>query len=228
MKTIGLIGGMSWESSREYYTILNESIATRLGGNHSARCILYSFDFQEVEDLQRSGDWNTLKEWIMGAGSSLRDAGAHVAALCTNTMHKVTDEFEAKTGIPLVHIADAVAAAVSSAGYRSVGLLGTRFTMEETFYTERLRSRHDIDVVVPDAADRQAVDRIIFTELVKGIVRDDSRREYERAMNALAARGAEAIILGCTEIGLLVKEYRLPLLDTVALHCRAIVEAALG
>lgn len=224
MKTIGLIGGMSWESSREYYSLLNDAVATRLGGSHSAKCVLYSFDFQEIEALQIEGAWGTLRERILAAGRAVRAAGADFAALCTNTMHKVTDNFVREVGIPLVHIVDAVGARVDRAGITRVGLLGTRFTMEESFYIERITSGRNLTVVLPNGDDRATVDDIIFSELVRGRIRTESKAAYERIMDNLAAQGAEAIILGCTEIGLLVTQYRLPLIDSVPAHVEAIIE----
>ncbi len=221
MKTIGLIGGMSWESSGVYYSLINREVRALLGRSHSARCVLYSFDFQDVEELQYAGEWARLRAMMLDAGRALRAAGADFIVLCTNTMHKVIEGFEAEVGLPLLHIADATAEAVKAAGISHVGLLGTRFTMEGGFYAERLRSCCGLDVVIPEPGDRDAVNRVIYEELVRGVIRDESRARFEAVIDDLAARGAQAVILGCTEISLLIREHRLvPLFDTTALHAR--------
>ena len=229
MKTIGLIGGMSWESTVPYYRQVNEGIKARLGGLHSAKVVLYSVDFHEIEQLQRDGDWDAAGELLAEAARRLQSAGADLLVLCTNTMHKVAPQMEAAVAIPLLHIADATAAAITSAGHRTVGLLGTRFTMEQDFYRQRLQDRHGLNVLVPEAEDRTLVHDVIYDELCRGMIRDASRDAYRRIMDDLVSRGAEAIILGCTEIGLLVGEQdaRVPLFDTTALHANAAVEAAL-
>jgi aspartate racemase len=229
MKTIGLIGGMSWESTVPYYRQVNEGIKARLGGLHSAKVVLYSVDFHEIEQLQRDGDWDAAGELLAEAAQRLQAAGADLLVLCTNTMHKVAPQMEAAVSIPLLHIADATAAAITAAGHRTVGLLGTRFTMEQDFYRQRLQDRHGLQVLVPEAEDRTLVHDVIYDELCRGVIRDASRDAYRRIMDDLVARGAEAIILGCTEIGLLVGEQdaRVPLFDTTALHANAAVEAAL-
>lgn len=230
MKTIGLIGGMSWESTVPYYRQINEGIKARLGGLHSAKVVLYSVDFHEIEQLQRDGDWDAAGERLADAARRLHAAGADLLVLCTNTMHKVAPQIETAVPIPLLHIADATAAAILAAGHRSVGLLGTRFTMEQDFYRQRLQQRHGLQVIVPDADDRSIVHDVIYDELCRGVVRDASRDRYRRIMDDLVTDGAEAIILGCTEIGLLVtaQDARVPLFDTTALHAAAAVEAALA
>ncbi len=230
MKTIGLIGGMSWESTVPYYRLVNEGIKARLGGLHSAKVVLYSLDFHEIEQLQRDGDWDAAGDVLAEAARRLQAAGADLLVLCTNTMHKVAPQMEAAVSIPLLHIADGTATAIKAAGHRTVGLLGTRFTMEQDFYRQRLQDRHGLQVIVPEADDRRVVHDVIYDELCRGVVRDESREAYRRIMEDLVARGAEAIILGCTEIGLLVgrQDARVPLFDTTALHADAAVEAALA
>ena len=228
MKTIGRIGGMSWESTVTYYRVINEAVRERLGGLHSARLVLYSVDFQEIEQLQRSGDWDRAGAILSGAARSLEAAGADLLLLCTNTMHKVAPAIEAAVRIPLVHIADPTAEAVKCAGFSTVGLLGTRFTMEESFYRNRLSERHGLAVVVPGDGERGIVHRVIYDELCLGIVRSDSRLEYRRIIAGLVEQGAEAIILGCTEISLLVgqDDSAVPLFDTTRIHAQSAVELA--
>ncbi len=228
MKTIGLIGGMSWESTLGYYRLVNEAVKRRLGGLHSARLVLYSVDFHDIERLQRTGDWDAAGITLADAGRALERAGAEVLLLCTNTMHKVAPAIEAAVAIPLLHIADPTATAIKAAGVARVGLLGTRFTMEQAFYRDRLRDR-GLDVLVPDETARERVHRVIYDELCLGVVRDESRAAYRDIMRELVARGAEAIILGCTEISLLVgaDDAAVPLFDTTALHAEAAVDAAL-
>ncbi|MGY0194952.1 aspartate/glutamate racemase family protein [Leptothrix sp. BB-4] len=229
MKTIGLIGGMSWESTVTYYRLINETIKERLGGLHSARIVLYSVDFNEIEQLQRIGDWDAAGALLAQAARSLKLAGAEFLVLCTNTMHKVADAIESASGLPLLHIADPTATDIRSAGHRKVGLLGTRFTMEQAFYRDRLSEQHGLEVLIPDVPDREIVHRVIYEELCLGIVKDESRADYLRIMNSLAADGAQAIILGCTEISLLVgpTDTDIPLFDTTALHARAAAERAI-
>ena len=229
MKTIGLIGGMSWESTVLYYRLINETVAARLGGLHSARVVLYSVDFHEVERLQHAGDWAAAGELLAQAARALQAAGADVLLLCTNTMHKVAPQIEAAVSIPLLHIADPTAAEIRAAGHTSVGLLGTRFTMEQGFYRDRLAERHGLRVLVPEAGDREIVHRVIYEELCLGKVVPASRAEYQRVMAGLVARGAEAIILGCTEICLLVDagDATVPLFDTTGIHARKAAEWAL-
>ncbi len=230
MKTIGLIGGMSWESTLPYYRQINEGVRARLGGLHSAKLILYSVDFHEVERLQQAADWDAAGALLARAAVALQAAGADFLLLCTNTMHRVAGAIEAAVTIPLLHIADATAAAVADAGYATIGLLGTRFTMEEAFYRDRLQQLHGLRVVVPGAAARAAVHRIIYDELCRGIIRRESRGLYRQAIDELAAQGAQAVILGCTEIALLVgaDDSPLPLFDTAAIHAQAAVDRALA
>jgi len=230
MKTIGLIGGMSWESTVPYYRIINETVKERLGGLHSAKLVLYSFDFHEIEVLQHSGDWEEAGRRLAQAATSLQAAGADVLVICTNTMHKVADAIERAVSIPLLHIADATAQEVTQAGLQKIGLLGTRFTMEQEFSRGRLRDRHHLDVLIPDDADRGMVHRIIFEELVLGLVRDESRAEYRRIIQGLADQGAQGVILGCTEISMLVgpSDSPIPLFDTTSIHARQAAEYALG
>ncbi|MES2076068.1 MAG: aspartate/glutamate racemase family protein [Pseudomonadota bacterium] len=230
MKTIGLIGGMSWESTVPYYRLINETIKERLGGLHSARIILYSVDFHDVERLQHAGDWAGAGALLADAARALESAGADFLVLCTNTMHKVGPAIEAAVAIPLFHIADATALAIKqAAAYSVVGLLGTRFTMEQDFYRGRLRERHGLEVLVPEQEERDIIHRIIYHELCLGKIVPDSRVQYRRVMADLAAQGAQAIILGCTEISLLVdqRDASVPLFDTTAIHARKAAELAL-
>lgn len=230
MKTLGLIGGMSWESTVPYYRLINEGVKQRLGGLHSAKLVLYSVDFAEVEHLQRTGDWAAAGILLAQAAQKLQGAGAEALVLCTNTMHKVVDVIESAVQIPLLHIADPTAARIRQAGLGKVGLLGTRFTMEQDFYKVRLQQRHGLQVLVPPAPERDEVHRIIYEELCLGQVRDDSRRSYQRVMADLVAQGAQAIILGCTEMSLLVtaENAPVPLFDTTAIHAQAAVDWALA
>ena len=229
MKTIGLIGGMSWESTIPYYRQINETIRERLDGLHSARVVLYSVNFHEIERLQRAGDWDSAGAILAEAARSLEAAGAAFLVLCTNTMHKVASHIEAAVNIPLLHIADPTAVEIKRAGYSTVGLLGTRFTMEQAFYRDRLSEHHGLRVVVPETEDRAVVHRIIYEELCRGIVKPESRSEYRRVMKNLATQGVQAIILGCTEISLLVDQHdsEVPLFDTTAIHARSAAEEAL-
>ncbi|BCR23735.1 aspartate/glutamate racemase family protein [Aquipseudomonas alcaligenes] len=230
MKTIGLLGGMSWESTLPYYRHINEAVRERLGGLHSARLVLYSLDFHEIEALQRQGDWAAAGTLLADAARRLESAGADFLLLCTNTMHKVADAIEAASALPLLHIADPTAAAIQAAGLQRVGLLGTRFTMEQPFYRERLEDRHGIQVLVPDEPDRAEVHRVIYEELCRGVVSEVSRQAYRQVISRLVARGAQAVILGCTEIGLLVRadDAEVPLFDTCVLHAQAAAERALS
>jgi len=230
VKTIGLIGGMSWESTVPYYRQINETIKERLGGLHSAKLVLYSVDFHEIERLQHAGDWEAAGAILAAAARTLESAGAAFLVLCTNTMHKVAPSIEAAVGIPLLHIADLTAAEIKRAGYSTVGLLGTRFTMEEPFYRDRLSERHGLRVIVPDAEDRETIHRIIYEELCVGVAKSASRSEYRRIMGKLASQGAQAIVLGCTEIALLVsqKDSEVPLFDTTVIHARVAAEEALS
>jgi len=229
MKTLGLIGGMSWESTVPYYRMINEHVKQQLGGLHSAKLFLYSVDFYEIEKLQMAGDWQQAGEILGNAARSLARAGAQVIVVCTNTMHKVAGDIERIGGLPLLHIADATAEKIKGQGLRKIGLLGTRFTMEQDFYRGRLQEKHQIDVVTPDDADRAIVHRIIYDELCLGIIKDDSREEYRRIIGKLEQQGVEGIILGCTEITLLVgaEDARVPVFDTTAIHALAAAEFAL-
>jgi aspartate racemase len=229
MRLLGVLGGMSWTSTAEYYRLLNQGVAARLGGLHSARLLLHSVDFGPVAAMQHDGDWRGTADVLVEAAQGLQRGGAEGLLLATNTMHKVADEVEAASGIPLLHIADATAARVLADGRSTVGLLATAFTMEQDFYVGRLRE-HGLDVLVPDAEERDDVHRIIYDELCLDVVRDESRERYREVMASLARRGAEAVILGCTEIMLLVKpeDSAVPLFDTTALHAEAAVAAALA
>ncbi len=222
MKTIGLIGGMSWESTVPYYRLINEEIKERLGGLHSAKVILYSVDFHDIERLQHAGDWATAGALLAATAQTVEKAGADFLVLCTNTMHKVAHAIEAAVRIPLLHIADATAQEIRAAGCATVGLLGTRFTMEQGFYKDRLHQDHGLRVLTPAERDREVVHRIIYDELCLGRVIDHSRAEYRRIMAELVSQGAEAIILGCTEITLLVEQAdsAVPLFDTTRIHAR--------
>jgi aspartate racemase len=229
VRRIGLLGGMSWESSIEYYRFVNEATRDRLGGLHSADCIMRSVDFAEIEELQRTGEWDTAGRRLAGEARALEAAGAQLLVLCTNTMHKVADAITAATDVPLIHIADTTAHAIREAGLQTVGLLATGYTMEQDFYVGRLRERHGLDVIVPEDDDRALVHRVIYDELCVGVVRDDSREEYRRVIRRLVERGAEAILLGCTEIELLIgpEDSPVPTFDTTRLHAERAVELAL-
>ncbi|MFP3392718.1 aspartate/glutamate racemase family protein [Brevibacillus sp. SIMBA_040] len=229
MKTIGLIGGMSWESSLVYYRLLNEEVKARLGGLHSAKCVLYSVDFAEIERLQREARWDEAGQEMAKAARSLEAAGADLIVLCTNTMHKLTSAIEEATKLPFLHIADATAAAILEKGHRRVALLATRFTMEQDFYTGRLRDAHGLEVLLPDEEERNSVHEIIYHELCVGVIREQSKQRYVQIIERLAEQGAEAVILGCTEIGLLIsaEDSPVPVFDTTAIHARIAVEAAL-
>jgi aspartate racemase len=229
MKCIGLIGGMSWESTIPYYRHINEAVKLQLGGLHSAKVILFSVDFHDIEQLQHAGKWDEAGTVLADAAKALERAGADFIVVCTNTMHKVAPAIEAAVRIPLLHIADPTAQAIKRARLHTVGLLGTRFTMEQAFYRNRLQQDHGINVLVPDAADREAVHRIIYEELCLGQVEDASREIFRVVMARLVAKGAQAVILGCTEISLLVaaSDAAVPLFDTTAIHARAAAELAL-
>ena len=229
MKTIGLIGGMSWESTIPYYRAVNETIKEKLGGLHSAQIILVSVDFHGVERLQHAGDWEAAGALMADAARALQRAGADCVVLCTNTMHKVAHAIEAAVGIPFLHIADPTAAEIKQAGLHTIGLLGTRFTMEQDFYRDRMQTRHGLRMLVPDPAGRDAVHRIIYEELCLGRILPASRDAYRAVMARLVDQGAQAIILGCTEISLLVgaSDASVPLFDTTAIHARNAAEWAL-
>jgi aspartate racemase len=227
--TIGMLGGMSWESSAQYYRLANELVRERLGGLHSARCVLYSVDFAEIERLQVDGRWDDAGALLAAAARQVEAAGADLLVLCTNTMHKVADQIAAAIGIPLLHLADATATTVRAAGLRTVGLLGTAFTMEQDFYRDRLAS-HGLTVVVPDAEDRAVVHSVIYDELCRGIVTETSRAAYVAVIDRLVGAGAEGVVLGCTEIELLIgpDDVRVPVFPTTRLHVEAAVERALA
>jgi aspartate racemase len=229
MKTVGLLGGMSWESTVPYYQVLNRQVGRRLGGVHSARVLLLSVDFGEIEALQHQGRWDALGETLAREARTLDEAGADFLVLCTNTMHRVAPRIERDISIPLLHIADATAERIRSAGVQRVGLLGTRFTMEETFYRGRLEERHGLEVLVPPEHDRLEVHRVIYEELVRGRILDGSRDAYRRIVEGLVASGAEGVILGCTEIGLLLNpdDAAVPLFDTALIHAQAAATLAL-
>ncbi|GAB1422190.1 aspartate/glutamate racemase family protein [Anaerolineales bacterium] len=230
MKTIGLLGGMSWESSLEYYRMLNQGIRERLGGLHSARCLMYSFDFFEIEQLQMQNNWDAAASLLVKGSQNLEAGGADCLIICTNTMHKLASQIEAAISIPLIHIADPTAEAIQSAGLNKVGLLGTRFTMEQNFYKGRLQDQWGLQVLIPAADERETIHTIIYDELVVGQVKDTSRQRYQEIIHNLSDQGAEAIILGCTEIGLLIKasDSPLPVFDTTYLHAMAALEWALA
>jgi aspartate racemase len=230
MKTIGLLGGMSWESTVPYYRIINETVRERLGGLHSARIVLHSFDFAEVAALQKAGDWDASTHLMGQAGAALREAGAECLAICTNTMHKHADEIEALAGIPLLHIADATAVQIKAAGLSRVGLLGTRFTMEGDFYRARLRERHGVEVVIPESAQREEVNRVIYEELCRGEILESSRRSYCSVVRQLVEQGAQGVVLGCTEIPMLLEQQHaaVPLFDTAVIHARYVAGYALA
>jgi len=229
VKTIGLIGGMSWESSLVYYRLINEGVKSRLGGLHSAKCVMYSVDFAEIEPLQHGGKWAEATEKMVEAARHVQDAGADFVVLCTNTMHKTADEVEKQISIPLLHIADATAQAVKAHGLTTAGLLGTRFTMEDDFYKGRLTEKHGLDVIVPAEEERLAVHRIIYDELCLGEITQESKERYKGIMESLVDQRAQGIVLGCTEIGLLVsqEDSSVPVFDTTTIHAEAAVEWAL-
>jgi aspartate racemase len=229
MRRIGLLGGMSWESSAEYYRFVNEATRDRLGGLHSADCVLRSVDFATVERLQRENRWDEAGPLLAAEAAALVDAGAELIVLCTNTMHKVAGAIIAAIDVPFVHIADTTAEAVRAAGLDTVGLLATAYTMEQDFYVGRLRDRHGLSVLVPDEPDRRIVHSVIYEELCVGVIDDRSRGEYRRIMAGLADRGAQGILLGCTEIDLLVgrEDSPVPVFDTTRLHAERAVDLAL-
>ena len=229
MKTLGLLGGMSWESTVPYYRLINQTVAQERGGLHSARLLLYSVDFGELAELQHAGDWDGAGRLLADAACALKAGGAELLVICTNTMHVVADRVVEASGLPLVHVVDATAAAVHAAGVQRVALLGTRFTMEMPFYRERL-TQAGIDVLVPDASQRADIHRVIYDELCRGEVRDDSRARFAQIIGQLVSEGAQGVILGCTEIGLLLgpDDAAVPLFDTTALHARAAALAALA
>lgn len=230
MRTIGLIGGMSWESSAEYYRIINQGVRDRLGPTASARCLLWSFNFAEIEDLQHQGDWDELTARMVNAAQRLEAGGADLLLICTNTMHRMADEVQAAVNIPLLHIADPTADRIKAAGFNRVGLLGTAFTMEHDFYKGRLADRHGLSVIVPNEEDRALVHHVIYEELVAGKVMPSSRDAYRAIIARMVESGAEAVILGCTEIMLLVRpeDSQVPIFDTTAIHAMAAIDMALA
>lgn len=230
MKMIGLIGGMSWESSAEYYRILNQGVRDRLGPTASARCVLWSFNFAEIEELQHRGDWPGLTTRMIDSARRLEAGGADMLLICTNTIHRMATDVQAAVGVPLLHIADPTAERIKAAGFKTVGLLGTAFTMEHAFYKGRLADQHGLNVIVPNDEDRATVHRIIYEELVAGKVLPASRDAYRAIIARLIESGVEAVILGCTEIMLLVQseDSQVPIFDTTALHAEAAIEMALA
>ena len=229
MQTIGLIGGMSWESTALYYKLINERVRDRMGKLHSAPLLMYSYDFQGIKEMQYAGRWAEAAASLAGVARGLEDAGARAIVLCTNTMHKLAPEITAKLTIPFIHIGDATARRIRAKGYRRVGLLGTKFTMEEDFYIDRLKA-HDLDVLIPSGGERADVNRIIYDELCLGVVADASRRRYQDVMAALVGRGADCIILGCTEITMLVgaADTSVETFDTTAIHAETAADFAIG
>lgn len=230
MKTIGLIGGMSWESSLEYYRIINEQAKIKLGGFHSAQCLMYSVDFAQIEALQHQNNWEELTKIMIGIAQSLKDGGVDFIVICTNTMHKMADDIERSAGIKVLHIAQATGKTIVQRGMKKVGLLGTKFTMEGDFYTKLLKDKFDVDVLIPDDKDRDFVHAAIYNELCKGEIKDASRVRFIEIIHSLAKRGAQGVILGCTEIPLLVKQSDtdVELFDTTTIHAVAALEYALA
>lgn len=230
MKTIGLLGGMSWESTVPYYEIINRAVNQRLGGLHSAKLVLYSVDFHDIEQCQHAGRWDVTARMLAAAAIAVEGAGAELLVLCTNTMHKVAAQIERAVSIPLLHIADATAEEIKARRLERVGLLGTRFTMEQAFYRERLEQEHGLRVLVPDGEDRETIHRVIYEELCLGAVMDASRAHYHRIIDKLVDGGAQAIVLGCTEISMLVTpdEVAVPVFDTTEIHARKAAQWALA
>lgn len=230
MKTIGLVGGMSWESTLEYYRIINLRVKEKAGGFHSAKIVMYSVDFQDVESRQHQGRWEELTALMIDAAQRVERAGAELLVICTNTMHMMAGEVQDTVRIPLLHIADVTAKAIKSRSLRRVGLLGTRFTMEKDFYKERLRKDHGLEVIIPEEKERELIHAILYNELCLGEIREESKGTFQKIIAGLRARGAQGIILGCTEIPLLVsqKDYVIPLFDTTTLHAEAAADYALA
>lgn len=229
MKTIGLIGGMSWESSAEYYRLINQGMKARLGAHNNAKSLMVTINFQEVEEMQRAGHWDAAENLLASASRQLASGGADFIVLCTNTMHKLAAAIDSAVTIPLLHIADATGAAIQRAGIQRVGLLGTGFTMGQDFYKRRLQEKFGLDVIIPNEADRLRVHTIIYDELCHGRINESDRKEYQRIIASFQADGAGGVILGCTEIMLLIKsnDVSLPIFDTTQLHCDAAIDAAL-
>ncbi len=229
MKTIGLIGGMSWESSLEYYRIINEKVKEKLGGLHSAQCMMYSVDFDQIQHLQHMGDWDRLTQIMVDAAQRLEKGGAEFVVICTNTMHRMANEVQASISIPILHIADATAQQVTAKGITNVGLLGTKFTMEQDFYKGRLTQKHGIAVTIPNEEERNSVHEIIYNELCLGEIKKPSKERYLQIIDSLVSHGAQGVILGCTEIPLLVHQadVAVPVFDTTRIHAEMAVEYAL-
>jgi aspartate racemase len=230
MKTIGLIGGISWNSTATYYKLINEGVAKALGGLHSAKVLMYSFDFEEIEKRQSAGQWHELGEMLGERGKGLRNAGADFLVICANTMHKVVDQVESISGLPVLHIADATGEAIVKAGLKKVGLLGTRFTMSEPFYRQRLEEKFGIEVIIPEKDQQQVVNSIIYDELCRGCIQDASNWACQLVIDVLIGRGAEGVVLACTELPLLIKQsdVKVPIFDTVKIHAEAAVWRAVG
>jgi aspartate racemase len=229
MKTIGLVGGLSWESSKEYYRIINETVNERLRGLHSAKCMMYSLDFAEIREIQQTKGWDEVTKILIDAAQRLEAAGADIVLICANTMHKFVPEIQRRIHVPILHIADATAEKVLGKGLKKVGLLGTKMTMEEDFYKGRIRERFGIDVLVPDKDERDFIERVIFDELCVGKMNTSSKRRFKEIVGKLVENGAEGVILGCTEIPLLIKQedVNVPVFDTTEIHAKAAVEFAL-
>jgi len=230
MKTIGLIGGMSWKSSLEYYRIINENVKEKLGGFHSAKCILYSVDFDDIEILQHQGRWTEATTSMIDVAQKVEMAGADFLLICTNTMHKMAEEVQNNIKIPLLHIVDATAEEIKRKCQKRVGLLGTKFTMEEDFYKTRLAEQHDIKTLIPDVEEREIIHEVLYKELCLGEIKEISKKQFRKIITNLVSRGAEGIILGCTEIPLFIhqNEYDIPLYDTTGIHARAAVDFAIS
>jgi len=228
VKTIGLIGGMSWESSLEYYRIINETVRKKLGGLHSAKCILYSVDFADIGQLQEAERWEELTKLMIQAAQKLEEAGADCIVICTNTMHKMAENIQDLIDIPVLHIADATAKEILGKGIKKIGLLGTKFTMEEDFYKKRLQEKYAFEVIIPDEAEREAIHRIIYNELCCGIIKESSKEISKKIMRHLIRTGTKGIVLGCTELPLLIKQHdiEIPIFDTTAIHAKAAVDFA--
>ncbi|MBZ9607445.1 aspartate/glutamate racemase family protein [Clostridium estertheticum] len=229
MKTIGLIGGMSWESSLEYYRIINETAKLKLGGLHSAQCLMYSVDFEKIEGLQHQNKWDELTNIMVDAAEKLKNGGADFIIICTNTMHKMASDIESRVGIKVLHIAEVTGEKIIQKGMKKVGLLGTKFTMEQEFYKKVLKDKFNIDVIIPDENERDILHEIIYNELCRGLISEGSREKYKKIINNLSLKGAEGIVLGCTEIPLLIKQedINIPVFDTTTIHAISAVEFAL-
>ncbi|MCP4727515.1 MAG: aspartate/glutamate racemase family protein [bacterium] len=229
MKTIGMLGGMSWESSLEYYRIVNEEVKSRLGGFHSAKCLMYSVDFAEIEELQHKDEWKKLTQMMIDSAIMIEKGGADFLVICTNTMHLMAEDVADNINIPLIHIADAAAEEIKKLGLKKVGLLGTKFTMEKEFYKVRLKEKHGIETIIPDESGRQIVHDGVYNEFTQGTISDGTRLKYREVIRNLADNGAEAVVLGCTEIPLFIKadDSPIPLMDTTTIHAVAAVDFAL-